>query len=302
MRALGGVSRRESTTTRSGWRAVGDQANVEARIVLAHRADAGQDRARALAPGVAVGARRLAGDPLAGAVGERRAPVERDRRLQAQPGPAAFHARDEADVELARLLAAAAPLDGDAGGLEPRRAAPGDERVRVAQRDDDARHAGSDERIGARRRAAVVRARLERDVDRRAANVDAARRGIAQRHRLGVRAARFLRVAAAGEPAVGADDDAADARIGIGQAHRVRGQRERFAHGRGGVVRRSRGHRFVFVAVSLKAGTARCAVRSDSARCRRRPGNCARAARRRRRRRRPQPRCSHRSRSPTAGR
>ena len=211
----------------------GDEANVEPRVVLAHRADAGQDRARALAPGVAVGARRLAGDPLAGAVGERRAAVERDRRLQAQPRAAALHARDEADVELARLLAAAAPFDGDAGGLEPRRAAAGDERVRVAQGDDDAADAGGDERVGARRRAAVVRARLERDVDGRAADVDAARRGIAQRHHLGVRAARFLRVAAAGEPAVGADDDAADARVRIGQTHRVRGQRERLAHGRG---------------------------------------------------------------------
>ena len=99
-----------------------DQAHVEARIVVAHGADAGQHCAGALPPGVAVGARRLAGDPLAGAVVERGAAVERDRRLQAQPRPAALHARDEADVELARFRAARARLDGDAGRREARRA------------------------------------------------------------------------------------------------------------------------------------------------------------------------------------
>ena len=49
-------------------------------IVLQHGADAGEDRARARAPGVAVGARGFAGDPLARAVGERGAPVEARRR------------------------------------------------------------------------------------------------------------------------------------------------------------------------------------------------------------------------------
>ena len=55
------------------------------------------------------------------------------------------------------------------------RSAPGararDERIRVLDRDHDPCDAGLDERIAARRRAAVVRAGLERDPDGRAADV-----------------------------------------------------------------------------------------------------------------------------------
>ena len=188
-------------------------AHVEARVVLPHRADAGQQRAGALAPGVAVDARGLAGDPLAGAVGQRGAAVERDRGLQAQPRQAALHARDEADVERARLVGTGTVDDVDAGGGEPRCALAGDERIRIAHRHHDAADAGGDQRVGAGWRAAVVRAGLERDDDRRAAHVDAARGSVAQGHDLGVRAARFLRVAAARDGSVGRDDDAADARV-----------------------------------------------------------------------------------------
>ena len=217
MRAVGGVSRRESTTTRSGWRAVATR----------RTSSRGSSSRTVPTPVSTAPARLRQAWPSARAASpvihwlvpsaSARAAVERDRRLQAQPRPAALHARDEADVELARLVAAAAPLDGDAGRREPRRAAARDERVRVAQGDDDAADAGGDERVGARRRAAVVRARLERDVDGRAADVDAARGGVAQRHHLGVRAAGFLRVAAADDAAVGADDDAADARVRVRQ-------------------------------------------------------------------------------------
>ena len=58
--------------------------------------------ARAAAPGVAVGARVGAGDPLAGAVGQRGAAVQRRGDLHAHPRAPAFHAREEPDVELAR--------------------------------------------------------------------------------------------------------------------------------------------------------------------------------------------------------
>src|SRR6185369_895806 len=134
-----------------------DEAHVEPRVVVAHGADARQHRSGALAPGVAVGARRRAGDPLARAVGERAAAVERNRDLHAQPRPAALHPGHEADVELARSGGrGVVPLDRDSGGSETRRAFAGDERIRVAQRDDDAADPGGDERVGARRRAAVV--------------------------------------------------------------------------------------------------------------------------------------------------
>ena len=47
-----------------------------------------------------------------------------------------------------------------------------------------------------------------------------------------MRAAGFLRVAAADDGAVSSDDDAAHARVRIGKADRVLRERERFAHER----------------------------------------------------------------------
>ena len=74
--------------------------------------------------------------------------------------------------------------DVDAGGAQASRTVAADVRVRIARADDDAAHAGGDHRIGARRRAAVMGARLERHVERRAARP---RAGIAQRLGLAVR-------------------------------------------------------------------------------------------------------------------
>jgi hypothetical protein len=66
-----------------------DAAHGQLRIVGLDGADAGQDRAGAGAPGVAVGARLRAGDPLALAAVQRRGAVQAGRRLQAHPRPAA---------------------------------------------------------------------------------------------------------------------------------------------------------------------------------------------------------------------
>ena len=84
-------------------------------------------------------------------------------------------------------------------------------RIAITTRPD----AGGDQRIGARRRAAVMRAGLEADDDRRAPHLGAAGGGVAQRHHLGVRPARFLRVAPADDAAAAIDDDAAPTR-GLG--------------------------------------------------------------------------------------
>ena len=101
---VGGVSRRLSITTRSGWRGVSTSRTVScgssARTVPAPVSMA-QARARQRWPSLP---RLRPGDPLRLAVGERGAPVERRRDLHAHPGPAARHARDEADVELPRLV------------------------------------------------------------------------------------------------------------------------------------------------------------------------------------------------------
>jgi hypothetical protein len=166
----------------------GDEPHVEPRIVVEHRADAGEQGAGALAPGVAVGARRLAGDPLADAVVEGAAAVERDRGLEPQPGPTALHARDEADVELAGFLFARTDDDLDAGGGQTRGTLAGDQRIRIAHRHHHPADTGGDERLGAGWRAAVVRAGLEADDDGGAAHVDTAARGVAQGHHLGMRA------------------------------------------------------------------------------------------------------------------
>ena len=70
-------------------------------------------------------------------------------------------------------------------------------------------------------------------MDGRAADVGAARGRVAQRHDLGVGTACFLRAAAAGDAAVGGDDDAADARVRIAVPTRVLGENERLAHNSG---------------------------------------------------------------------
>ncbi len=88
---------------------------------------------------------------------------------------------------------AADDVDLDAGRAQARDALAGDQRIRVFDGDDDPGDAGLDQRIAARRRAAVVRAGFEGDV-----GGGAARRrpvaGVAQRHHLGVGFAGALRV------------------------------------------------------------------------------------------------------------
>ena len=72
-------------------------------------------------------------------------------------------------VGLAGLVFEQADVDPHPGRAQPRDARARDERVRVADRDHHACEAGGDQRVAARRRAAAVRARLEADVGRRAA-------------------------------------------------------------------------------------------------------------------------------------
>src|SRR5581483_931191 len=84
-----------------------------------------------------------------------------------------------------------------------------DDGVRIRGADDDAGDSGCDDLIGTRRRAAVVRARLQRDVERRPA------RGVAgplERDRLCVADAVELVPALPHDLAV-AHDDGADERV-----------------------------------------------------------------------------------------
>jgi len=87
-----------------------------------------------------VATRFRTGDPLRHAVGQRGASVERRGDLEPYPRPAARHARDEADVELARFVLHHAMLEADSGGFE-RRAAAGGFGIRVAHGSNDPFHA-----------------------------------------------------------------------------------------------------------------------------------------------------------------
>ena len=105
---------------------------------------------------------------------------------------------------------------------------------RVVGGDDHARDAGLEDRVRARRRLAVVAARLERDVHRRAARVGVAA-GRGERLALGVRPA-VGGVEALAEHLAVADDDGADHRIGrhapapaLGELDRAREVRGRSA-------------------------------------------------------------------------
>jgi hypothetical protein len=105
-------------------------------------------------------------DPLRNAVVERRLAVEAGRHLEPQPGPAARHARDEADVEFLRFGREQAAFNRDPRCCQLRQALPRHQRIRILHGRDDARHAGSDQRIGTGRRAAEMAAGFQRDVGR----------------------------------------------------------------------------------------------------------------------------------------
>ena len=117
-----------------------------------------------------------------------------------------------------RFIGAHADCYGEAGRAQPRVTGAGNLRVWIFERRHDAGDARGDDRVGARRRLAVVRARLERDVE-----VGAARglAGAAQGLDLRMRPAAGLGPAAADDPrlaAIAADNDGADRGVGPGAA------------------------------------------------------------------------------------
>ncbi len=199
---------------------------VEPRVIREDRADAGEHRRAASAPVVHVGARRVPRDPAALAVRERRATVEARGGLEAHPRAAAAHALQEAGVERRRFRVEQPARDRDTGCRKPRGTAPVDARVRIAHRVDHARKPRFDQGIGARGRAAVVAAGLERDIGRGAHR---ARAGLAQCADFGVRltSAHMPALAYDGLPA---RDHAADARIRIRRFKPAFRKRERAAH------------------------------------------------------------------------
>ena len=259
------------------------------------RAAAGDDRARR-APAAAARrrARLLARDPLAGAVGQRRAAVETRAELQRDPGPCrASCAQTKPRFSSRGLRLRAGPTrSGDSACGQSREAAAVHARVRIPHRDDDPRDARLDQRIDAGRRAAVVRTGLERDVGRarRAPRLAASRSA----NDLGVRLARALRASPRRPPGRHRTQHAADRRIRRRRIQSRRGELQRPRHVTWSVVRwRTRlGHFLPLVPSGLDAPatTARAAGPRPSAAAgaaagrsprgtRRRPGSCDRRRR-----------------------
>ena len=193
----------------------------------ASRAYVHELRARAGAQLVHVGARGGAGDPAAVAGARRRPPVEGLRGLVRDVRPAERQRRAEAGVLAPRgdaeRVVVAGEHDLHAGVGEPLQPGPRRVRRRIARQHHDARDARSDQGVRARRRAAVVRARLERDVRGRIAC--ALLRDV-QRHGLGVRLAG-RDVPALGDGGAVARDHAADDGVRRGRARAALRELER---------------------------------------------------------------------------
>ena len=193
----------------------------------------GPRRARADDHGVRLGAQpvheppgRGPGDPLRapGAVGH--LAVQGHRQL---PG----HARQSRAVDapvaaehLAGLALEQPDRDLDPGRAQPAQAAAVHDVVRVAQRHDAAPHPRLDDGVHARRRAPVVRAGLERAVERRAPGL---RARLPQGHHLGVVGARPL-VPAAPDHAARTDDHRPDDGVGARAAPPPLGQGQGARH------------------------------------------------------------------------
>ena len=136
--------------------------------------------------------------------------VERRRTLQRHVRPALAHGRDEHAVLARGLGGEQAHLHPDAGRLQLCHAAPGHERVGIELGGDDPNDACRGDRRRTGRRPAVVRARLERDVQGGAAGTGTRRR---ERPDLGVRpAGPEVRPLADDLPV--ADEDGADHGVG----------------------------------------------------------------------------------------
>ena len=199
-----------------------DVARIEPRVVPANGAHADRDGVGLRSQDVDELPGRLARDPALARHAD--APVERDRDLvrderpaRGRPRPPLLDLLAAAERELARRRA------------RPRRRPRGASRGRLHASDrialtrDHARDAGLEQRVDARRRRAVVRARLEGHVHRGAARLLA--RGF-ERDDLRVRPALAL-VPALADDLVSGDHDGADDRVRMGRPAPALGELER---------------------------------------------------------------------------
>ena len=173
-------------------------------------------RARAASPVIAAGLRP----------GEPGLAVGRHRELERHVRPPVAHAADMPGMGAPRLLGAEPDIDRDALLAQPRMALAGDLRIGILQRRHHARDAGRHDGVDAGRRLAVMRAGLERHVERRAARRLA---GAPQRLDLGMRPPARLGPAAPDHDAV-LHHDRADRRIRPRIAEPAPAERQRERH------------------------------------------------------------------------
>ncbi len=174
--------------------------------------------------------------------GGARLTIGRDSELEQNVRPPFPHPQNVTGVIAARRLGADTDINRDAGGAQPRMSCTGDLGVWILDRRDHARDAGGDDRVGARRRFAEMRAGFECDVERGALRLGA---GTAQSFDLGMRPAARLGPAAADDRAI-LDQYRADRRIRPGAALSAAPQRQ------------GQGHEMPIVGCCRRCGAVRC--------------------------------------------
>jgi hypothetical protein len=183
-------------------------------------------------------ARCLAGNGNGAAVGAGDFAVGRHGELQDHMRTASLDAPDVARMHPPRLLGADTDLDHDAGLGHAPVAGARDLRIGIDQRGHHARNPSADDRIRTGRRLSVMRAGLERDIERRPA-----RGGTGAAHRLGLGVgppAGLSPAAAHNHPIF--HDDRPHGRVRPGAAEAAAAERERERH-EAGVFRAIHGRR-----------------------------------------------------------
>ncbi len=170
--------------------------------------------------------RRLAGDLYRPAAGQRGLAIGGNRELQRHVRAAVENPADMARVVAPRLVRAEPVGHGNPRRAQTGITVAGDLGIGIAQRRDHARDPGGNNGVDAGGRPAVMRAGLERDIER---GVPRLLSRAPQRLGLGMRPAASLSPAAADNAAV-LDDNRTDRRIGPGIAEPASPERQRELH------------------------------------------------------------------------
>ena len=155
-----------------------------------------------------------------------RASVERHRRFVRHERFSLRDVFDESFIESPRFCFQHADRHGNPGSFQSRDALSGNNRIRIDHRADDAPDALLDETLGTRRRLAVMRAWLQRHIERRAFRTDFA---ILNRFDFRMRRAEFF-VPALSDDASVFDEHGTDHRIRPRESPPARRQLQRARH------------------------------------------------------------------------